>query len=70
MITQTYAVEGMTCGHCAASVQREVRGLPGIADARVDVAAGTLTVVAASEPRDEAIAAAVDEAGYTVTGRR
>ncbi len=69
MITQTYVVEGMTCGHCAASVQREVRGVPGIADARVDVAAGTLTVTAAAEPGDEAIAAAVGDAGYTFAGR-
>ena len=45
MTEQTYAVEGMTCAHCAGAVSREVRRIEGVSDVRVDVAAGTLTAV-------------------------
>ena len=37
-------VEGMTCGHCKSSVEKAVRGLPGVLAAEVDLAGKTLTV--------------------------
>ena len=70
MTEQTYAVEGMTCAHCAGAVSREVRRIEGVSDVRVDVAAGPLTVGATTPVSDDAIAAAVDEAGYTVVTAR
>ncbi len=70
MITQSYAVEGMTCDHCAVAVTRELGTVPGISDVAVDVAAGTVDVTAVQSPDDDVIAAAVAEAGYTLTGRR
>ena len=70
MTEQTYTVQGMTCGHCAAAVTREVQRVAGIDDVRVDVAAGTLTVQASDVVPDGAIAAAVDEAGYTLVAGR
>lgn len=69
MITQSYTVEGMTCGHCAAAVTREVGAVDGVSDVAVDVAAKTVTVTAAHEPVDAVIGAAVAEAGYTLAGR-
>lgn len=69
MITQSYTVEGMTCGHCAAAVTREVGAVDGISDVAVDVAAKTVTVTATQEPSDAVIGAAVAEAGYTLAGR-
>jgi copper chaperone CopZ len=69
MSIQTYAVEGMTCGHCAAAVSREVGAVAGVTDTAVDVTAKRLTVTADGEPDDSAIAAAVAEAGYTLAGR-
>jgi len=70
MTSQTYLVEGMTCGHCAAAVNREVRAVDGVTDTAVDVDAKTLTVTTGTAaPADEAIAAAVVEAGYTLVGR-
>jgi len=68
MTVQTYTVEGMTCGHCAASVTREVTAVEGVSDAAVDLDAKTLTVTADALD-DDAIAAAVAEAGYTLAGR-
>lgn len=69
MTSLTYAVEGMTCGHCAASVTREVSTVAGVTDVSVDVTAGTVTV-AADAVDDAAVAAAVKEAGYAFAGRR
>ena len=64
--TQTYAVTGMTCGHCAKAVTDEVGAIPGVTDVSVDlVAGGTSTVtVAADRPVTEAaVVAALGEAG-------
>ena len=68
---QTYLVEGMTCEHCVKAVTSELSELDGVLAVEVDLnAGGTSTVVVASEqvlPR-EAVAAAVDEAGYVLAG--
>lgn len=62
--TTTYAVTGMTCGHCEASVRSEVSQLPGIQQVDVNAASGRLAVTAESPLDDAAVIAAVDEAGY------
>ncbi len=69
MSTITYKVSGMTCGHCEGAVRQEVAGLPGVT--AVTAAAGTgLVTVTAEEPLDDdAVRAAVDEAGYELIGR-
>jgi copper chaperone len=66
MTTQTYAVTGMTCGHCAGAVTEEIEALDGVNDVQVDlVAGGTSTVTVTSETAldDAAVAEALDEAG-------
>lgn len=68
MSTQTYTIDGMTCGHCASSVTSEVLSIDGVDSAVVDLAAKTVTVTADALD-DTAIADAVAEAGYTLTGR-
>lgn len=60
----TYAVTGMTCGHCELSVREEVEALPGVTAAKADRATGTLVVTGQAEA--EQVAAAVKEAGYEV----
>ena len=67
MSTQTYTVEGMTCGHCAQAVTREVSAVDGVTDVAVDVSQGTVTIAGAAS--DEAIAAAVAAAGHAFAGR-
>jgi copper chaperone CopZ len=64
MTTRTYAVEGMTCEHCVAAVTTEVRKVPGISDAIVDLEQGMLTVT--GDASRQALADAVDEAGYVL----
>lgn len=62
---KTYAVKGMSCGHCQASVTEEVGQVPGVTGIDVDLETGLLTVNG-SNFSDDAIRAAVDEAGYEV----
>ncbi len=64
--TSSYTVTGMTCGHCVASVTEEVQEIPGVTDVQVDLASGALTVTSERPLDDEAVRAAVDEAGYAL----
>ncbi len=59
-----YTVQGMTCGHCVASVTEEVTEVAGVDAVRVDLASGQVTVIGDAD--DAAVRAAVDEAGYEV----
>ena len=63
-ISATYSVTGMTCGHCVNSVSSEVGAIDGVTNVAVDLAAGTVTVTSGSPIDVDAIAKAVDEAGY------
>jgi copper chaperone len=56
----------MTCAHCVLSVREEVTEIPGVTAVDVDLTSGRLTVTG-DNVRDEAIRAAVAEAGYEVT---
>ena len=62
---RSYTVKGMTCGHCKASVTEEVEQVAGVTGIEVDVPTGRLTV-RGEGVSDEAVKAAVDEAGYEV----
>ena len=64
MATATYTVTGMTCGHCVSAVTTELSALEGVTDVQVDLESGRATVTS-DQPLDaDAVAAAVDEAGY------
>lgn len=60
-----YQVNGMTCGHCRAAVIDEVGALNGVDAVEVDLESGRL-LVRGDGIDDEAVAAAVAEAGYEV----
>ena len=63
--TATYSVPGVSCTHCKQAIEGEVSQVQGIESVDVDVEAKTVTVVAV--PLDEqAVIAAIDEAGYEV----
>ena len=62
-----YTVQGMTCGHCVLSVREEVEEVAGVERADVDLRSGRLTVTGAGF-EDDAIRAAVADAGYEVAG--
>ncbi|GAA2404599.1 metal-binding protein [Catellatospora methionotrophica] len=67
-VRTTYQITGMTCGHCAGAVTRELTALPGVREVEIDLAAGNAAVVSdAVLPLDE-VRNAVDEAGYQLAG--
>jgi copper chaperone len=60
-----YSVPGVSCGHCRVAITAEVAMVPGVASVDVDLEARRVTVMG-SELDDEAVRAAIDEAGYDV----
>jgi copper chaperone len=66
MTNQTFAVTGMTCGHCASAVTDELEALPDVTGVAVDLAAGgtsQVTVTSDAPISEKDVAAALDEAG-------
>lgn len=67
MSTTRYQVTGMTCGHCEMSVREEVTEVPGVEGVEVSHQSGELVVTSSAPLDDEAVIAAVKEAGYQAT---
>lgn len=44
MTTKTVKVPNLSCGHCVATVQREVGGVAGVSEVKADVATKQVTV--------------------------
>jgi copper chaperone len=65
-MTIEFQVEGMSCQHCVASVTKAIHEHDGAAQVQVDLASGRVAVES-TQPA-ETLKAAIDEAGYTVTG--
>jgi len=65
-VTTTYKVTGMTCGHCVQAVTDEITALDGVEHVDVELSSGAVTVVSAEAITQDAVAAAVDEAGYAL----
>jgi copper chaperone CopZ len=63
--SREYRVAGMTCSHCVLSVQEEVSQVAGVQAVAVELASGRLSV-SGDGISDEAVRAAVAEAGYEV----
>ena len=69
MSTATFTVVGMTCGHCVNSVTEEVSSVEGVTGVDVHLPTGALTVTSDAPVDEDAVRAAVEEAGYEVAGR-
>ncbi|APE21745.1 MULTISPECIES: heavy-metal-associated domain-containing protein [Streptomyces] len=63
-LTTVYQVKGMTCGHCEGAVSSEISEIPGVSAVTAVAKTGEVTVVSDAPLDREAVAAAVDEAGY------
>lgn len=64
MAKQVFLVSGMTCASCAGTVERAVAQLEGVSEATVNLATEKLTVERDQAVSDQAVLAAVGEAGY------
>ena len=62
--TRTYTVQGMTCGHCVASVTEEVQEIAGVEHVDVVLETGAVTVRSSQPLDDDAVRAAAEQAGY------
>ena len=70
--TVELSINGMTCGHCVASVTEELKEVPGVL-LNVEVilnsgATSKATVVTNTELDDNALRDAVSEAGFELVG--
>lgn len=63
MSTLTYSVPGITCGHCVNAVTTELTAVAGVTDVSVDLTS-KLVVVSGTNLEDDALRAAIEEAGY------
>ncbi|RRQ79691.1 copper-transporting ATPase [Streptomyces griseofuscus] len=68
-VTTVYQVTGMSCGHCEGSVSGEISQLPGVTSVKAVASSGEVTVVSVAPLDDEAVRAAVDEAGFELAGK-
>lgn len=67
----TLAIDGMSCGHCVASVQKALAGVAGLADARVAVGRATFTTTDGAADRVTADAVkAIEQAGFAAMPER
>ncbi|HYP22946.1 MAG TPA: heavy metal-associated domain-containing protein, partial [Actinomycetota bacterium] len=64
--TIDFSVEGMTCGSCAARVQRSLEKVPGVVQADVNLATHKARVTGEPGLDPAPLVAAVDAAGYTL----
>jgi copper chaperone len=68
MSVSTYAVTGMTCGHCVEAVKTEIGQVGGVTSVDVELENGTVSVTSVEVPDVTQIREAVEEAGYQLAG--
>jgi copper chaperone len=67
MTTMTISVPEIHCEHCKHSIEGALAPLPGVASARVDVEARTVTVEVDERVTDRGrLVAAIEDQGYDV----
>ena len=59
-------VVGMTCDHCVNAVTAELSAIAGVNSVEVDLDSGHVSIESADELSADDIAAAIDEAGYSL----
>jgi copper chaperone CopZ len=57
----------MTCDHCVNAVTAELSAIAGVNSIEVDLDSGHVSIESADELSAHDIAAAIDEAGYSLT---
>ena len=62
-------IEGMSCGHCSARVEKALNAIDGVS-AKVDLEKKEAAIELSGTVDDAALKAAVEEAGYEVTELR
>lgn len=65
---KTIQIDGMSCGHCTATIEKALCSVSGVKDAKADLTA-KLAVVSLSAPVDDTtLTSVIKDAGFTVVG--
>ncbi|PHR49857.1 MAG: heavy metal-associated domain-containing protein [Fluviicola sp.] len=64
----TYAVEGMTCNHCVANVDKNLKAIDGVEDVSVDLQKGKAVV--SGDVDESKIKEVIEGIGYTFKGKK
>lgn len=67
-VTTVYQVKGMTCGHCEGAVSEEISEIAGVTSVTAVASTGLVTITSKAPLAEDAVRAAVDEAGYELIG--
>lgn len=66
---KTWVVDGMSCGGCAATIERVARQVPDVVGVKADAARGRVELsFNGGEPVAAAVRQRIEKAGYTVVG--
>jgi copper chaperone len=57
-------IEGMSCGHCAARIEKALGKLDGVGSVKVNLAGKFAELETAQDLDDKSVLAAIDGAGY------
>ena len=61
-------IQGMSCSHCVAAVNKALSGIEGVRDVHVDLETGEATFEEATPVDPQIIRERISEAGYEVVG--
>ncbi len=64
IMEKKFKVEGMMCAHCVAHVKKALEGVEGVEEALVDLDVGTAKALLSADVPDDALIAAIVDAGY------
>lgn len=67
-MTKRIHIDGMSCGHCSATVEKALRAVAGVREVSVDLAAKMATVQVDETVTNDTLSKAVTDGGYTVIG--
>lgn len=66
-ITKEVYIDGMSCMHCAAKVEKALASVSGVADAKVDLVSKKAVVKLKKDIDNATLKATVEDLGYNVT---
>lgn len=66
--TITYAIEGMTCNHCVANVDKNLKAINGVDDVSIDLQKGEASV--SGNASEKNIKEVIEDIGYTFKGKK
>ena len=69
METKTVIIEGMSCNHCKANVERAINSVEGVKETIADPATG-LVVIKAEKLNLDNVKSSVEKIGYTYAGTK